>query len=69
VAAIVYRRRKHTINLFVWPSSPADGAMPVRASRQGFHMLGWTDSGMTFGAVSDLNEAELQEFVRLIRDR
>jgi anti-sigma factor RsiW len=67
VAAIVYQRRKHTINLFVWPSSAAGDATPARASRQGFHMLRWTDSGMTFWAVSDLNEAELQEFVRLIR--
>jgi anti-sigma factor RsiW len=67
VAAIVYQRRKHTINLFVWPSSPADDARPVSASRQGFHMLRWTSSGMTFWAVSDLNEEELQEFVRLIQ--
>jgi anti-sigma factor RsiW len=67
VAAIVYQRRKHTINLFVWPSSPADDVTPVSASRQGFHMLRWTSSGMTFWAVSDLNEEELQEFVRLIQ--
>jgi anti-sigma factor RsiW len=67
VAAIVYQRRKHTINLFVWPSSPADDAAPAKASRQGFHMLRWTSSGMTFWAISDLNEGELQEFVRLIQ--
>jgi anti-sigma factor RsiW len=69
VAAVVYRRRKHTINLFVWPSSPADRATPAKASRQGFHMLRWTSSGMTYWAVSDLNEGELQEFVRLIQGR
>jgi anti-sigma factor RsiW len=67
VAAIVYQRRQHTINLFVWPSSPADDAAPAKASRQGFHMLRWTSSGMTFWVISDLNEGELQEFVRLIQ--
>lgn len=67
VAAIVYQRRKHSINLFVWLSTRADDAAPAKASRQGFHMLRWTSSGMTFWAVSDLNEGELQEFVRLIQ--
>jgi anti-sigma factor RsiW len=67
VAALVYQRRKHSINLFIWPSSPGDEAAPKTATRQGFHILQWTRSGMTFCAVSDLNEGELQEFVFLIR--
>ena len=67
VAALVYQRRKHFINLFIWPSSPGDEAGPKKATRQGFHILQWTRSGMTFWAVSDLNEEELQEFVRLIQ--
>jgi anti-sigma factor RsiW len=67
VAALVYQRRKHSINLFIWPSSPGDQAAPKTATRQGFHILQWTGSGMTFWAVSDLNEDELQEFVRLIQ--
>ena len=48
VAALVYQRRKHTINLFVWPSSPGEEAAPKPATRQGFHILQWTKSGMTF---------------------
>jgi anti-sigma factor RsiW len=67
VAALLYQRRKHSINLFIWPSSPADEAAPKYATRQGFHILQWTRSGMTFCAVSDLNEDEMQEFVRLIQ--
>ena len=66
VAALVYQRRKHSINLFIWPSSPGDEAAPKKATWQGFHILHWRRSGMTFWAVSDLNEGELQEFVRLI---
>jgi anti-sigma factor RsiW len=67
VAALVYQRRKHSINLFIWPSASGDDATPSKATRQGFHMIRWTSSSMTFWAVSDLNEGELQEFVRLIR--
>jgi anti-sigma factor RsiW len=67
VAVLVYKRRKHTINLFIWPSTPGDQASARTATRQGFHILQWTSSGMTFWAVSDLNERELQEFVRLIQ--
>jgi anti-sigma factor RsiW len=68
VAALVYQRRKHSINLFIWPSSPGDQAAPKKATRQGFHIVEWTGLGMTFCAVSDLNEGELQEFVLLIRN-
>jgi anti-sigma factor RsiW len=68
VAALVYQRRKHSINLFIWPSSPGDEDAPPKATRQGFHMIRWTSPAMTFWAVSDLNEVELQEFVRLIQD-
>jgi anti-sigma factor RsiW len=67
VAALVYQRRKHTINLFIWPSAPGSAAATKRAARQGYHMFQWNRSGMTFWAVSDLNERELQEFVRLIQ--
>ena len=48
VAALVYQHRKHTINLFIWPSSQADLAAPGTAKQQGFHILEWTGSGMTF---------------------
>jgi anti-sigma factor RsiW len=68
VAAIVYRRRDHVINLFVWPSTPADTASPEQAARQGFHLVHWTSAGLTFWAVSDLNEPELRQFARLIQE-
>ncbi len=64
VAALVYRRYKHTINLFVWP---ADGAAPGPSSlaRNGFNIVDWRDAGMQFWAVSDLEAGELQTFARL----
>jgi anti-sigma factor RsiW len=63
VAAIIYQRRQHTINLFVWPASDARAAIDPR-SIQGFQVRHWHRSGMSFWAVSDLNDQELDGFVR-----
>jgi anti-sigma factor RsiW len=68
VAALVYKRREHFINLFIWPSSSGSAAGPAAVTRQGYHLIHWTDAGLTNWAVSDLNEKELEEFVNLIRN-
>ncbi|HLY61216.1 MAG TPA: anti-sigma factor [Terriglobia bacterium] len=65
VAALVYQRAKHIINLFIWPSTEASSGQTM--TQQGYHVIHWTDAGMTFWAVSDLNEKELKEFVDLVR--
>ena len=66
VAALVYRRQKHTINVFIAPE-PGHAASAVEAhSARGFHVRQWTHDNMTFWAVSDLNDAELTEFVRAL---
>ena len=62
VAALVYRHRQHMINLFVWPGAGAHERKPQALSRQGYHLLRWTQGGMEFWAVSDLNETELTKF-------
>jgi anti-sigma factor (TIGR02949 family) len=64
VAALVYSRRQHTINLFVSPSNRS--ADITRGSSRGFHVLHWAREGMTFWAVSDLNEHELNDFARAL---
>src|SRR5205823_14311328 len=66
VAALVYQRRKHFINLFIWPSTSHSGENTV--VRQGYNLFHWAQAGMTFWAVSDLNPSELQEFVHLVRN-
>ena len=68
-AVLVYRRRKHLINLFIWRSTTGADAPTRAVDRQGFHLLGWTHAGLTYWAVSDLNERELNEFVRLIQEK
>src|SRR5262245_33379205 len=64
-AALIYGRRNHTINLFTWPSAtPAEARSQTR---DGFHMQHWSSGGMTYWAISDLNAAELEQFVVLYR--
>jgi anti-sigma factor RsiW len=68
VAALVYQRRQHFINLFIWPSSHADTA-PQLSSRQGYHLFEWNQAGMTYWAVSDVSRDDLQALVRLMQQR
>ncbi len=67
VAALVYARQKHLINLFVWPANPSGKTTVPRAGeRNGYHLIQWSNQGMTFWAVSDLNEKELMDFARML---
>ena len=67
VAALVYHRRQHVINLFIWPApEQADSEIQI-TERQGYHVLHWTKSHMNYWAVSDLNARELGEFAGLVR--
>jgi len=67
VAALVYAHRKHTINLLIWPSGETSAL--EMTSRNGFHLARWSESGMQFWVVSDLNPAELKGFVELLRNQ
>jgi anti-sigma factor RsiW len=69
VAAVVYRRRQHVINLLVWPAPEGGESAPRSEARQGYHLVGWRGEGMEWWAVSDLNPGELAEFVRQARGR
>ena len=62
VAVLIYRRNQHPINLYVWSSTDID-AKPQVQSRQGYHLIRWTASGMNYWAVSDLATNELELFV------
>jgi anti-sigma factor RsiW len=68
VAALVYERRLHAINVFTWPAADGEGNAVRGLARQGFHLRSWQQSGMTYWAVSDLNDEELDDFVRLFRE-
>jgi anti-sigma factor RsiW len=62
VASIVYRRRKHVINLFVAQSLGAAVKGTKDESVQGFNLRHWRQEGLDLWAVSDIDAAELDEF-------
>ena len=65
-AAIVYGRRLHMIDLFVWASSGADTAL-VSESYHGFAVIHWGERGLTYWAVSDVAQGDLATFVAYYR--
>ena len=66
VAAIVYHRRLHTVNLFVWPAKDASERSFVK---DGFAVKEWSRNGLRYAAVSDIPPAELQQFHKLFEQR
>jgi anti-sigma factor RsiW len=67
VAALVYQRQKHTINLFVSPQASELSSRDVVLTVRGFNLRHWMHNGMSFWAVSDLNSAELGQFASALR--
>ncbi len=62
VAALVYRRNRHVINLFVWPSASGPSQAAAHASRQGYAVQHWRSGGLEFWAVSDIERSDLSAF-------
>ena len=64
VAALVYKRRQHVVDVFVWPAA---GESEIGAStRDGFNVERFARGGMRYWVVSDLNRNELEDFARLL---
>jgi len=66
VAALVYGRRKHLINLFVWPEGK-EPDVSSESSRQGYNWLSWRAGDMQFCLVSDVSPADLRELQQLVQ--
>ena len=66
VAALVYSRRKHFVNLFVWPARGSEGLSGNSGSRQGYNWMEWQSGDMRFCLVSDAAAADLRELKDLI---
>ena len=62
VAAIVYKRRVHVINLFVAAAADPGHTAARGEVVQGFNTQRWSDQGLRFIAISDLSNDELREF-------
>jgi anti-sigma factor RsiW len=65
-AVLVYRRRQHAIDLFVWPGKPVSAGP---SERNGFNIAPFSAGGVQYWAVSDLDRKELEDFVRLVAAR
>jgi anti-sigma factor (TIGR02949 family) len=65
VAALVYGRRKHLVNVFIWPTREED-TYPKSSVLQGYHWMTWRKNGMVYWAVSDASEADLGELQHLL---
>jgi anti-sigma factor RsiW len=66
VAALIYQRRKHFINVFVWPDADGSNSTQSIESRQGYNVMRWSHGGFQFWAASDVSPSELAEFARLL---
>ena len=67
VAALVYGRRRHLINVFLWPAPRGPAAVASTRTQQGYHLLHWTTTDYTYWVVSDLGLPELEDFGGLLR--
>ncbi len=68
VAALVYRRNQHLINLFVWPADQNQTMPETRSAVRGYNLIHWTQGGMTYWLISDLEPAQLSECAALLRE-
>jgi len=69
VAAIVYRRRLHVINLFVRPARTLSLPGGVVARHEGYSLVRWTAGGLEYWAVSDVDTGDLKLFRQLYISR
>lgn len=65
VAALVYRRNGHVINLFIWPRN---SRAQTAAVHDGYNMEQWSDGGLVFWAISDVAPGELVRFREVFHD-
>ncbi len=67
-AVLVYARRKHFINLFVWHYDKDDKQLPTSGSARGFNWITWQPRDLRFCLMSDVPLADLRELQGLLRD-
>jgi anti-sigma factor RsiW len=68
-AALVYRRRQHVINLFVWPAATRELSTVTSTRHDGYTIVRWTADGLELAAVSDIDSRELLAFRDAFRAR
>lgn len=64
VAVLVYKRRLHVIDVYVWPTR--DAVDRAELARDGFQLERFSAGGWAWWLVSDLNHNELADLGRLL---
>jgi anti-sigma factor (TIGR02949 family) len=67
VAALVYMRRQHVINVYSWPTAAPSTTARRLADSHGYHVINWRNAGAELWAISDVDPQELERFVRLFK--
>jgi anti-sigma factor RsiW len=62
VAALIYKRHLHVINLYQWPAD-ASATASSEEQRHGYTVIRWATEGMHYVAVSDVSAGDLKQFV------
>jgi len=65
-AALVFHRRQHAINLFIWPAD-SSAVESRQAKRDGYTCISWRHGELNFLAISEIPTAELDQFVGAFR--
>ena len=63
VAALVFGRRQHVLNVFTWPSA-SEASLDIHASPSGYTIGHWASGGTAFWVVTDAAPEEVRAFQR-----
>lgn len=63
VAAVVYTRRQHVINVLSWPVDRGGSDALSMSTEHGYHLAHWRDAGVEYWVTSDVAEPDLRQFV------
>src|SRR5262249_42544864 len=67
-AVLVYPRRQHLVNAFIWPSAQPEAEALRNLTFDTYHLVRWSASGLTFWAVSDVSDADLESLAHLFQN-
>ncbi len=67
VAALIYQKRQHLINMFLWPTQGGSKVALKSSTIQGFYIYHWSKAGMNYWVISDVSPKDLEEFIQLIQ--
>ena len=66
VAVLVYKRRAHLIDVFVWPVEAQKSVQTLM--RDGFNIEHFAKNGMDYWLVSDLSRNELEDLAQVVAE-